>query len=266
MIWGCDPAGWEIGRAADMLGRGFNMSATELYRAGKLNEAIQAIGVEVRDNPTDIKRRTFLFELLCFAGDFDRAEKHLNLLADSGPDAATGVLVYRAALNAERMRRELFEKKEYPLSGEAVPIHGTWNGVDFESIEDADPRVGQRLEIFAAGQCMWIPLAHVASLKMQPPKRLRDLLWAPVIILTGPAFKGTELGEVLLPTLSPGSYKHPDDAVKLGRVTVWEEQDGEPVPYGLKSLLVDGEPQPLLELRHVEIAQAPEAEHHAAAE
>ncbi len=241
------------------------MTARELYQAGRLNEAIQAIGAEVRDHPTDVRRRTFLFELLCFAGEFDRAEKHLNILADSGPDAATGVLIYRAVLHAERQRNELFERKEYPAASDSELASGSWNGEPFESIEDADPRVGPRLEIFAAGQCMWLPLAHIASIQIEPPKRLRDLLWAPAIVHTGPAFKGTELGEVLIPTLSPFSYKNPDDAVKLGRSTVWEERDGEPLPYGQKTFLVDGEPLPVLELRMLEITQT-EAEHHAAAE
>jgi type VI secretion system protein ImpE len=243
------------------------MTAKELYRAGKLTEAIQAISAEVRDHPTDVQRRTFLFELLCFAGDFVRAEKHLNVLAEGGPDAATGVLVYRAALHAEGVRNDLFSRKEYPVAADAPPVSGTWNGQPFESIEDADPRVGPRLEIYACGQCMWLPLAHVASVQMEAPKRLRDLLWAPVIVHTGEAFKGTELGEVLLPTLSPFSFRHADDAVKLGRLSVWAEEDGEPVPYGQKTMLVDGEEMPILELRELEITPAePAPEHHAAAE
>jgi type VI secretion system protein ImpE len=49
------------------------MNARELFQAGKLTEAVQALVAEVRDNPTDPKRRTFLFELLCFAGDYDRS-------------------------------------------------------------------------------------------------------------------------------------------------------------------------------------------------
>src|SRR5580692_6653198 len=193
------------------------MTATELYKAGRLTEAIQAISTELRDHPTDVRRRTFLFELLCFAGDFGRAEKHLNVLAEAGPDAATGVLVYRAALHAEKMRTDLFSRKEYPVVADAPPVSGTWNGQPFESIEDADPRVGPRLEIFAAGQCMWLPLAHIASVEMEAPKKLRDLLWAPALVRTGPAFKGTELGEVLMPALCPLSFTHQDDNVKLGR-------------------------------------------------
>jgi type VI secretion system protein ImpE len=232
-----------------------------------LTEAIQAISAEVRDHPTDVRRRTFLFELLCFAGDFGRAEKHLNVLAEGGPDAATGVLVYRAALHAEKMRTDLFSRREYPVVADAPPISGTWNGQPFESIEDSDPRVGPRLEIYAAGQCMWLPLAHIASLQMEAPKRLRDLLWAPTIVRTGEAFKGTELGELLVPTLFALSSRHPDDAVKLGRATVWAEEDGEPVPYGQKTMLVDGEEMPILELRELEITSAePAPDHHAAAE
>jgi type VI secretion system protein ImpE len=114
---------------------------------------------------------------------------------------------------------------------------------------------------------MWLPLAHIASLEMQPPKRLRDLLWIPTIVRTGEAFKGTELGEVLVPALFPLSSRHSDDAVKLGRVTVWAEEEGEPVPYGQKTMLVDGEEMPILELRELEITPAePVPEHHAAAE
>ncbi len=243
------------------------MTAAELYRDGRLSDAIQALGVELRENPTDSKRRTFLFELLCFAGEFDRAEKHLNILADANRDAATGALMYRAALAGERTRTELFAKKDYPTAP-AEPVKGTLNGKPFESLEDADPRIGPRLEIFAAGDYMWLPLAHIASVQLQAPKRLRDLLWAPALVRTGPKFRAMELGEVLVPALSPFSFGHSDDAVRLGRVTVWEEPDGgDAVPFGQKMLLVDGEEFPLLELRHLEIAGAEEAsQSHASAQ
>jgi len=38
------------------------MSVQQLFQAGRLDDAIQALNAEVRDNPTDAKRRTFLFE------------------------------------------------------------------------------------------------------------------------------------------------------------------------------------------------------------
>src|ERR1700674_1172216 len=107
------------------------MNATELFRAGKLSQAIQAAAVEVRDHPTDIRRRTFLFELLCFAGEFDRAAKHLSLLAEKNADAEIGTLLYRSALTAERQRESLFEKREYPAAS-AEAHTGTLNGRPFQ--------------------------------------------------------------------------------------------------------------------------------------
>jgi type VI secretion system protein ImpE len=178
------------------------------------------------------------------------------------------VMLYRAALHAERTRREMFEKKDYPTTGSVVhEPGGILNGKPFESLTDSDPRIGARLEVYAAGQYMWIPFEHIASLEMQPPKRLRDLLWAPVVLRTGPTFKGVELGEVLVPTLAPFSFRHADDAVRLGRVSVWEERDGdEAIPYGQKTFLVDGEDYPILELRRLEIAGTEEPpQNHASA-
>jgi len=99
----------------------------------------------------------------------------------------------------------------------------------------------------------------VASVRMEPPKRLRDLLWTPAAVRTTPSFKGAELGEVLLPAMAPFSWQHSDDAVRLGRATVWEQRDGgdEEVPLGQKMWLVDGEEIPFLELRSLEFSPAP---------
>src|SRR5689334_10589525 len=152
------------------------MTSRQLFDAGKLNAAIEALGAELRDNPTDAQRRTFLFELLCFTGNYDRAEKQLDILSSSGPEAGMGTLLYRSAVHAERVRAEMFRKQTFPL--EAAPsgdVSGTLNGKAFSSIEDGDPRIGARLEIFAAGQYTWIPWRHIAGIKMEAPKRLRDL-------------------------------------------------------------------------------------------
>ncbi len=229
------------------------MGSEALFREGKLDEAVEALGKELQRDPTDLRKRTFLFELLCFAGKYDRAEKHLDVIAGASPDAALGALVYRSALHAERIRQEMFRTGEYPHRS-ARAVSGTLNGEPFSSLTDADPRIGARLEVFAAGEYQWLPLEHVASVRLDPPKRLRDLLWTPAILRTGPAFKGVELGEVLLPVLAPGSWEDVDDAVRLGHVTGWLADGAHEVPVGQKLLLVDGEEFPILELRELEIA------------
>lgn len=237
------------------------MNAKELFEAGRLDDAVRALSTELRDNPTDSKRRTFLFELLCFAGDYDRAEKQLEILSQGGPRSETGALLYRGALHAERTRQELFKKRESPKpppgSGPPRPTSGTLNGTAFHSLADADPRVGANLEMFVAGSYLWVPFSLLSSVEVAPPRRLRDLLWIPAVVRTAPAFQGKELGEVLLPALAPFSGQHPEDSVRLGRETSWEEdEDGALVPSGQKMLLVDDQELPFLELRKLEFMAA----------
>jgi type VI secretion system protein ImpE len=237
------------------------MTAIELFRAGRLSEAIQVLSDHVRQNPLDTRERTFLFELLCFAGEFDRGEKQLEMLAHGGQQAELGALLYRAALSAERDRQRFFSEKAYLEQAAlppAKPRAGTFNGKSFGEISDADPRIGARLEAFVAGQYLQVRFEHIASLQMQAPKRLRDLLWAPVIVKNGPGFRGRDLGEVLVPVLSPFSWTHADETVRLGRTTVWEEIEGAEVPFGQKMFLVDGEEIPWLELRTLEFTAAGE--------
>ncbi len=228
--------------------------AKALFQAGKLPEAIEALNAELRDNPADVQRRTFLFELLCFAGNYDRADKQLDILSSENPQAGMGGLLYKSALHAERDRQTMFEKETFPLSSAPSPVAGKLNGQPFSSIEDADPRIGARIEIFAAGQYMWIPFAQLAAIEIPAPKRLRDLLWSPSKLTPGPAYEGFELGEILLPVIAPLSWKHSDNAVRLGRATEWVDhgETGQ-IPVGQKMLLIDDEEIPILEVRQLEI-------------
>jgi type VI secretion system protein ImpE len=229
------------------------MTAKQLLKAGQLNEAVKAVGAEVRDNPTDPQRRTFLFELLCFTGEYDRAEKHLHVLAQGNSHAEMGAVLYFSALHAERTRLAKFETETLPTLAPARQYSGTINGQAFESIVDADPRIGARLEVYAAGSYMWIPFEHIESIELQAPSKLRDLLWIPALVRTGPSFKDTELGEVLIPVQYPKSFADESDNVRLGRETHWHDvEGGEPIPVGQKMFLVDGEEFPLLEVRKIE--------------
>jgi type VI secretion system protein ImpE len=228
----------------------------ELFKEGKVREAIQALTAYLRDRPSDAAQRTFLFELLCFAGEFTRAEKQLAVLADGSVEKETGAIVYYAAVHAERTRHELFEKKDFPADSLGSP-RGELNGKPFTEIRDANASIGARLEVFAAGAYVWLPMEHVASLEMGPPQRLRDTLWAPALVQTAPSFKGMDLGEVLIPAIYPFSWQDQDERVWLGRVTEWSaDEDGREFPSGQKTLLVDGEEFPFLEVRSLQFVHA----------
>ena len=236
------------------------MNPQDLFKAGKLNEAVSSLSEQLRHNPEDSKSRTFLFELLCFSGDYDRAGRQLDVLAGAGPQSEMGALAYRGLLTATKTRQDIYSERNPPASATEPPgdvVKGDLNGRPFMSLVDADPRIGSNLEVFAAGSYILIPYSLLSSVEVSPPRRLRDLLWIPAVIRTTSAFQNRDLGETLLPALTPFAAKHASDAVRLGRETVWEEGDtGELCPVGQKILLVDGEEMPILELRTLEFVAA----------
>jgi type VI secretion system protein ImpE len=233
------------------------MTASDLFRAGKLKQAIEALGEEVRNAPLDAKRRTFLFELLCFSGEYDRAEKHLSILADGSQAAGMGALLYRSALHAERMRQQMFAERTFPMT-HGVPSRSISRAGEFgHSFSDSDPRIGGALELFVAGSYTWVALEQIARIEIPKPKRLRDLLWTPAIVTTTPEYKAMELGEVLIPVISPLSWQHEDDDVRLGRSTVWiEDETYGDIPLGQKLFVLDGQEIPILELGAIEFENA----------
>lgn len=237
------------------------MNERDLWRAGRLTEAVHAVGAALRDHPDDADRRLLLFYLLCFAGDYDRAERQLAVLERGGPEINRTSQAYRRLLDAERTRQDMFRTGAFP-SGDFVarPVSGTLNGKAFQSLTDADPRIGARLELFVGGHYVWMPLELVASIHMSPPSHVGDLLWAPATVQAVEGAERQPLGDVLLPGLTPLAFADEDEAVRLGYLTTSGLlDDGTEVPVGRKQLLVDGEEFPILELRDLEIIVAPAA-------
>lgn len=229
------------------------MTAKQLFDAGKVSEAITELTKYVRDHPADAKQRTFLFELLCFAGEFTRARKQLGVLARQNADAEMGAVLLYSALHAEENRHELFQTESFPTAPCGPSGPGKLNGEPFESISDVDPDIGARLEVYVAGSYTWVPFEHIASVHIRPPKKLRDTLWTPAYVLAGKSFQGADMGEVLLPVVYPFSAKHPDEEIWLGRTTGFGSDDaGREIPVGHKLLRVDDREVPLLEVRSIE--------------
>lgn len=260
------------------------MSASELYKAGRLQEAIDAQTQQVKANPTEQGKRLFLFELLAFAGDLDRARRQIDAVQYGQPELDTAVLAYRQLLDAEAARRHLFHDGQQPhffadvpeqvrlrleavnrlrenrpaealellnqASAAAGELRGQLNGKPFESLRDCDDLFGPVLEVMAKGHYFWVPLEQVAGLALNPPKYPRDLLWLPAKL----ALKDGAEGDVFLPALYPGSHEHPENQVKLGRMTDWKQAEGGPVlGVGLRMFLVGEDAVSLLEWRDLQI-------------
>lgn len=261
------------------------MTATELFKAGKLQEAVAAQTQEVKAKPADQARRLFLFELLAFAGDLDRAEKQIDAINYGEMERDAAVQSYRNLLEAERARRNLFAQGIAPHFFGEQPEHarlrleavarlrekhpaeaaellekvnaslatrGTLNGKPFAVLRDCDDLFAGILEVMAHGQYYWVPLEQVAGVAVNPPKFPRDLLWLPARLEMADA-----AGDVFLPALYPGSHEHADESVKLGRMTDWRGGDGGPVlGAGLRTFLADDDAVPLPEWRQLVVGEA----------
>jgi type VI secretion system protein ImpE len=268
------------------------MTPQELLQAGRLTEAIAAQTAEVKSHPTDADRRFLLFTLLSFAGELERAEVHLEAVSLAQQDLKTGSAVYHSLLAAEFERRKVYREGSRPVlppnppgtvelrlqalaslrAGDAaateaaldeaaeqgVALRGKLNGEPFGGLRDYDDVLGQILEIYAGGRCLWMPLERIRKLEIAEPGNPLDLLWARADLLDA---TGTQ-ASVHLPALYEGSCDHPDERVRLGRSTEWIDcRDVAFRGAGQKILLAaQGEEEretAILELRTLELEGGP---------
>lgn len=254
-----------------------------LFEAGEVGAAIEELTRAVQADPTDAAGRTFLFELLCFAGEWDRAEKQLDVIGQQTVQAEVGVQVYRNNIRAERDRRRVFSEGLHPHMLIAPPAYvvlhlaainrlregnaanarqaldraeeerpalaGRLNDKPFEDFRDSNDMVGPVLELIVRDRYTLLPFEQITWMEIAPPKRLRDLMWATVQL---EASDGT-VGGGYVPALYVGSAEHQNELVKLGRMTDWKPLGADLyAAVGLRLFVVDGEDRPVFEARRVE--------------
>ena len=259
-------------------------SARDFLREGNLNATLEALQDEVRANPADAKKRTFLFQLLAVLGNWDRALTQLNVVGDLDASALAMVQTYRELLSCEALREAVFAGSRSPLVFgdpeqwiamvlEALKLDAKGNheqaqamraeaydaaettagaiGDDrFEWIADADSRIGPFLEAIVNGNYYWVPFSRIRSISLEPPEDLRDLVWAPA------QFTWANGGETVgfVPARYPGSTGGEDSRLALGQKTEWE-QKAEDVYFGTgqRVLATDAGDYAFLEIRQVEL-------------
>lgn len=227
------------------------MNAKDLIAAGRLKEARELLTQEVKSNPSDSARRTLLFQVLAFLGEWDKADKHLDMMVSLSPKLETGAQVYRNLTNAERQRQDVVEGRRIPgflttapsylelylvawekvkeqklneaamLYGEIEEVRpevrGTLNGEPFEGFRDTDTYLTAFLEVIMHDRYIWVPFESLRELSMGTPKTLFDLIWAPARFLT---WDGVNVN-CYLPVLYPESWSEEDERIKLGRISDW---------------------------------------------
>lgn len=91
------------------------MTAAELIKLAKLDEALTALEGEVRKAPADPKLRVFLFQILALMGRWDRATTQLEVIAEMNPAALLMAQACRQAILCEHFRTEVFTGKRSAL-------------------------------------------------------------------------------------------------------------------------------------------------------
>lgn len=263
------------------------MSTLQHFEAGRLADAVAAVSDDLRNNPQRLEARTTLFELLSFSGELDRAEKQLNVVGQQDAKSEWAVQVYRNVLAAERNRRRLwsdgltpeflFDPPEYvqwhlqainrlregnlseasellARSAESRrDVLATIGDSPASVFQDCDDVLAPVLELIILRDYVWLPLEQVRELEIMKPERPRDLIWIPVRLV----LQDDSQRRGYMPVLYPGTHEHPDDKIKLGRLTDWQETNDGPVRgVGQKMFLHGDNALSLLELGEVRFETA----------
>lgn len=259
--------------------------------AGNLTAAVEAALRLVKTNPTDETARTFLFELSCYAGAWDRAEKQLEVIGHQDTNAMIGALIYRQNFHAERNRMKLFSDGLSPEFMGYKPAHiadlldavnrvreGNFgearaaidkveeerpaykceiNGEGFSDFRDYNDLTMCVFEVIHKDSYVWLPFEEVTSINFFKPKTLRDLYWIQAEV----EMKNGITGEMFFPALYSGTWKSDNDLLRLGRMTDWREV-GEEVftGEGTKLFWMDGRDKSILDISSIKFIREETAE------
>jgi len=272
----------KINLSPAFVGDEMSEATLQSLRDGNLEQTLQLLQDQVRNDPSAGKHRVFLSQLLCVMGQWDRALTQLSVVAEL--DAATIPMVqtYREAIQCEKLRHEVFAGNKTPLIfgepeswvalmlealrisaqgkheqaqqlreqafEEAPATSGKIDGKPFEWIADADPRLGPMLEVIVNGRYYWVPMHRIAEVILEEPVDLRDVVWSPGF------FRWANGGETvgLVPARYAGSESSDNDRIRLARLTEWVEPSaGVYLGQGQRLLTTDGGDHPLMDVRSI---------------
>lgn len=91
------------------------MSAEQALRDGDLQEALDQLQQQVRNDPSAVNHRIFLFQLLSVMGQWDRALTQLSVCGEMDPIALPMQQTYQEAISCEVLRSEVFAGKRSPV-------------------------------------------------------------------------------------------------------------------------------------------------------
>ena len=218
---------------------------------GQLQQAIEKTQQDLRESPGASDLRACLVELLCMAGQLERADEVLTTLAKHNPDWIPGSANLRQLLRAQQARLALRkgqladdviatpgpaleallavnlhlangQSEEAKAASEALEanrescVFQVGDGVG--EIRDCDDSLNGYIEgLGTDGRYYLWQWSEIESLQLHAPTSPVELIWRRAVI----DMSDGRQGEAFLPLTYAGSVT---DAQKLGRETDWTEQ------------------------------------------
>ena len=234
------------------------MNAKALILGGQINAARTLLVDQVKKSPADIQARSLLFQVMLLCGEWDKAQRHLDIASRQMESPEMNAPVYQNLIQAEKERVAVSNKQQRPTFFPDIPeysedffqaldlldkgkiddaanlfgridaglpdVQGTINGQPFKGFKETDTTLAYFIEAIEYERYLWVPIANIRELAVSPPQTLFDLIWAKGRITT---WEGLTMG-CFLPVLYPNSFASEDDRIRLGRLTDWKPLGG---PY-----------------------------------
>lgn len=262
----------------------------ELFNAGKLREAITESNQVVASHPRDLKPRIVLAQLVCFTGDWERAQKVVDQLKSLDTDHAQAPLVnfLNAMVMAEIQRRQVWLSGALPEFVEAPgevesKLLWAWNcrrsgemdqfneamafvqenapvcslvrdSKSYEGLRDLDDMTAVIFEAHSIhGSHYWLPISQVEKLDVSPPTRPVDFLWNSARL----TLRNGNEARMYFPGTYFHSFDQENDDFKLGRSTEWNAgEDGGDRGFGRKIFVAGDDEFTFFDFNDVQITVA----------
>ena len=232
------------------------MDPKALILDGKINAARAALIDRIKKAPADSQARSLLFQVMLLCGEWDKAQRQLDIAAAQQATPDMNAPVYQNLIQAEKERAAVAAMEQRPTFFPDVPdysddfimalelmhnektdeaaklmrhveaslpiIQGNINGEPFIGFRETDSTLAFFIEAIEYERYLWVPIGNIRELVVSEPKSLLDLIWAKGRITT---WEGLTMG-CFLPALYPNSFASEDESIRLGRRTEWQAMGG----------------------------------------
>jgi len=258
------------------------MDPKALILDGKIDAARSTLIDRIKKSPSDSQARSLLFQVMLLCGQWDKAQRQLDIAATQLTAPDMNASVYQNLIQAEKEREAVATMEQQPTFFPDVPeysddffmalelvknekvaeatklfnsvesalpaIQGTLNGEPFTGFRETDSTLAFFIEAIEYERYLWVPIANIRELVVSEPKTLMDLIWAKGRITT---WEGLTMG-CFLPALYPNSSASQDESIRLGRRTEWEAIGGNFArAFGQHVYDVGGTDRSIFELKEV---------------